>query len=159
MNQILEILDQDGQIGIPELAALLGESEQDVLKKLDELTAKKVILGRKVIIDWAKAHSEKVTAWVEVQVTPQNGKGFDEIAMDIARRKEVKNVFLMSGRYDLAVMVEGKTMNDISRFIYEILAGMEGVMSTSSHFIMRAYKEQGILYENRKADPRKADIV
>ena len=128
------------------------EETEQTIKKLED---KKIIVRYISIIDWAKIEEHTgVRAMIDVKVTPQRGVGFNEIAERIYRFKEVNSVYLMSGAYDLSVIIEGKSMNDIARFVFQKLSTLESVVSTTTHFILRTYKHDGIIFEPEKKDKR-----
>ena len=113
-----------------------------------------IICGYNTIIDWDKTSEEKVTALIEVKVTPQRGLGFDSIAERIYQYDEITSVYLMSGGFDLTVMIEGKTLKEVAFFVANKLATLDSVISTSTHFVLKQYKEQGFFIENEAADER-----
>jgi DNA-binding Lrp family transcriptional regulator len=133
---------------------MLDVSVEQVKEMLEELRNENVILGTKTIINWDKAGKESVSAFIELKTVPQRDKGFDAVAERVARYDEVKSVFLMSGGYDLAVLVECRTMRDVAVFVAEQLATIEGVTATATHFIMERYKDFGVTFENDTVDLR-----
>ena len=115
----------------------------------------RIILGYKAIIDWDKTDKEYVTALIELKVVPQRDGGFDKIAEQIYNYEEVQTVYLMSGGFDIAVILEGKTMREVAYFVAEKIAVMDGIVSTATHFVLRKYKEKGIIYSlDERADTR-----
>jgi DNA-binding Lrp family transcriptional regulator len=151
---ILELLENDGRLTAKELAAMLEKEVGDIKKEISELEDRGVILGYKTIIDWDKTDREYVTALIEIKVVPQRHRGFDEIADKICRYPEVTSVYLMSGGFDLAVMVEGKTMREVALFVAEKLALIESVTATATHFVLRRYKDKGVIYQAPEKDER-----
>ena len=156
---ILELLENDGALTAKEIAGMLEKEEGDIKKEIAELVEKGVILGTKTIIDWDKTSREFVTALIEIKVIPQRDRGFDQIAEKICRYPEVKSVYLMSGGFDIAVIIEGKTMREVALFVAEKLALIESVTSTATHFMLRRYKDQGVVYHAPEKDERGEGII
>jgi len=129
---------------------MLGMSEEDVKTKIAELEADKVIINYRAMVNWERAGVEKVNALIEVKVIPQRDVGFDEIAERIYRFPEVKSVFLMSGAYDLMVLVEGTTMKEVALFVSQKLATIYNVQSTATHFVLKKYKLEGVIMEGKE---------
>lgn len=152
--KLLNIIEKNPLLSADELAAMLDVSVERVKEMLEELRNENVILGTKTIINWDKAGKESVSAFIELKTVPQRDKGFDAVAERVARYDEVKSVFLMSGAYDLAVLVECRTMRDVAVFVAEQLATIEGVTATATHFIMERYKDFGVTFENDTVDLR-----
>ncbi len=156
MHRILTILDHDGRFTNEQVAAMAGVSLEEAIEKIDAYEKEGVILGYKAIIDWEKTDRELLTALIEVKITPQMGMGFDKIAMQICKHPEVESVYLMSGGFDLTVIINGKTMKEVAQFVSEKLAPMESVLSTGTHFVLKKYKEKGVLFDNVYNDERRA---
>lgn len=156
MDKILSVLEQDARFNAAQIAKMLGLSEAEVAAKIAAYEQNGTILGYKTLIDWEKIGHEGVTALIEVKVTPQMGMGFDKIAEKIYRLPEVENVYLMSGGFDLTVLISGKSLKEVSRFVSEKLAPMPEVLSTATHFVLKRYKEQGVIFEKRIEDSRGA---
>ena len=150
--KLLNIIEKNPLLSADELAAMLDVSVEQVKEMLEELRNENVILGTKTIINWDKAGKESVSAFIELKTVPQRDKGFDAVAERVARYDEVKSVFLMSGGYDLAVLVECRTMRDVAVFVAEQLATIEGVTATATHFIMERYKDFGATFDNDTVD-------
>ncbi len=146
MKEILSLLEKDCRLTPEQLGTMLGVDASVIEEKIAQAEKDQVILGYNALVDWDKAGEEKVTALIEVKITPQRGFGFDRIAERIYQYDEVESLYLMSGGYDLSVIVTGKTMKDVSVFVGQKLATIEGVNSTATHFIMNKYKEKGHLY-------------
>ena len=142
-EQILTFLEKNSKIDLGELAILLGSSEAVIANEVAQMEKEQVICGYHTLIDWEKTSSEKVTALIEVRVTPQRGQGFDSIAERIYNYPEVQSVYLISGAYDLLVILEGKTLRDVSSFVSDKLSTLDTVLSTATHFILKKYKESG----------------
>ena len=146
MESILKLLEKDGRLTVKQMADLLGSDEKTVSDKLKQLEDEHVILGYKALIDWDKTDNEVVTAIIEVRVTPQRGEGFEKVAERIYQFEEVESLYLMSGGFDLAVFLVGRTMREVALFVATKLAPVEGVASTATHFILKKYKESGVLF-------------
>ena len=153
-EQILAIIEKNSRIDIKELAVILGEEEIDVANELKAMEEEGIICGYHTMIDWEKTSIEKVTALIEVRITPQRGKGYDNIAERIYKYPDVNSVYLISGGYDLLVTVDGKTLKSVSSFVNEKLATIEGVLSTATHFILKKYKDHGTILTKKYEDTR-----
>lgn len=143
-EEILKAIDKNSKLSSAELAIMLGADEAEVSRTIEELEQETIICGYPTLINWDKTESEKVTALIEVKVTPQRGQGFDKIAERIYRFDEVESVYLMSGGFDLTVIIEGKSMREVANFVSGKLAPMEAVLSTATHFVLKKYKEHGL---------------
>ena len=153
--EILHIIEENGRISLNTLAKMVNLSEEEVEKILKKLEDKKIILSYSAVIDWSKVYDhEGVTAMIDVKVTPQRGVGFDDIAKRIYRFPEVKALYLMSGAYDLNVVIEGKTMQEIARFVSDKLSTLDSVISTTTHFQLKKYKHDGVVFEDGEEDKR-----
>lgn len=154
-NRILEILEETSKYSSADIAVMLGVQEDEVKLAIEELEKDQVICGYKTLINWDKVDAkELVTALIEVKVTPQRGEGFDKTAQRIYRFKEVQAVYLMSGGFDLTVIIEGKTMKEVALFVGQKLAPLESVLSTGTHFVLKKYKDHGVVFEETKKDER-----
>ena len=153
-EELLKVIEKNGRIGISELAVLLGAEEVEVANELAALEAEGVICAYHALIDWEKTSSEKVTALIEVRVTPQRGQGFDSIAERIYNYPEVRSVYLISGGYDLMVILEGKSLREVSAFVSDKLSTLDTVLSTATHFILKKYKDHGTVLARKKEDER-----
>lgn len=153
--EIVEILEKDARTKPEDVAKMVNLSVQeteDLIKKLEEAH---VIVQYSSIIDWSKISGhEGVTAMIDVKVTPKRGVGFDEIAERIYRFKEVKSLYLMSGAYDLSVVIEGKSMNEVANFVSQKLSTLDSVISTTTHFILKKYKHDGMIFKQSDDDKR-----
>ena len=158
-DKILAMLDQDGRLTAAQIARMLDASEEEIAAEIAELERANIILGYKAMIDWDKTAEEMVTAQIEVRITPQKGMGFDEIARQICSHPQVQSAYLMSGGFDLTIIIVGKTLREISQFVSENLAPMESVISTSTHFILKKYKDQGLEYDPSASDTREVMIT
>jgi len=141
MNDILKLLEQDARYTPQQIAAMTGGNAEEIEKTVAGYEADGTILGYSAIVDWDKTNDENVTALIEVKISPQRGDGYDRIAERIFQYEEVESLYLMSGAYDLAVHISGKSMREISHFVFEHLATIDGVTSTTTHFILKKYKE------------------
>lgn len=159
MKEILEILEKDSSISVENIALMLDKSVDEIREKIRKLEEDGVIVGYKALINWDKTDSETVTALIEVKVTPQRGQGFDKVAERIYRYPQVKACYLMSGGFDLTVMIEGRSMKEVALFVAEKLAPLENVLSTSTHFVLKKYKDKGIVFEGKPEDDREAVIL
>lgn len=144
-EKILSVIEKNSKISIEDLAAVLGEKPEDVAKAIYEMERDKVICGYHTIINWNNTNNEKVTALIEVKVTPQRGQGFDKIAERIYNFSEVNAVYLMSGGFDLTVIIEGRTLQEVARFVSSKLAPLEAILSTATHFVLKKYKDHGTI--------------
>ena len=158
-EQILKAIEKNSRIDLKELAIMLGEEEIDVVNEIAAMEAEGVICGYHTLIDWEKTSIEKVSALIEVRVTPQRGQGFDTIAERIYKYPEVNSVYLISGGYDLLVSLEGKSLKEVSNFVSDKLSTLDTVLSTATHFILKKYKDHGTIlakkyvYERLKMTP------
>lgn len=153
-EKILTFIEKNSRIELKELAVLLGMSEADVANELEEMEKEGIICGYHTLIDWDKVTDQKINAVIEVRVTPQRGRGFDSIAERIYKYPEVESVYLMSGGYDLLVMLEGKTLKEVSGFVSQKLSTLETVLSTTTHFILKKYKDHGTILHQEYEDVR-----
>ncbi len=153
-DELLSILEKNSRIDFNELAVLLGTTEEEVLKTIEELEKEGIISGYHTLINWEKTNIEKVTALIEVKVTLQRGKGFDNIAERIYNYPEVKAVYLISGGYDLLVILEEKTLKEIASFVSSKLSNLDGVLSTATHFVLKKYKDHGTILNKKSTDER-----
>ncbi len=149
-EQILDFLEKDSRYSAKDLAVMLGVSEETVAAEVKKMEDEQIICNYGTLINWDKTDKEFVTALIEVRVTPQRDLGFDKIAERIYRFDEVKAVYLMSGGFDLTVIVEGKNIKEIAHFISDKLSALESILSTATHFVLKKYKEHGIIFEDEK---------
>ena len=151
---ILQALEDHANLTPAQLAAMCGKETGDVKKLIETYEENGVILGYKTIIDWDKTDREYVSALIEVKITPQRDRGFDRVAEQIYSYPEVQSLYLMSGGFDLAVLIEGKTMKEVAYFVAQKLAPIEDVISTATHFVLRKYKDKGVVYGVIETDER-----
>lgn len=149
-KEILELLEANARYTAQEIGAMLNMEPEAVEEAIREMEKEGLIIGYRALVNWNKICAENVIALIEVKVTPQRDVGFDAVAERIARFPEVKTMRLMSGTYDLAVEVHGKTMQDVAFFVATRLAPLEGVVSTTTHFVLKTYKEHGVLLTNKE---------
>ncbi|PZE20383.1 Lrp/AsnC family transcriptional regulator [Paenibacillus xerothermodurans] len=153
-KSIVKLLKEDARRTPALIATMLGASEEEVAAAIRELEDAGVIVKYATVVNWAKVEEERVTALIEVQITPERGRGFDAIAERIYLYPEVKSVYLMSGSYDLLVEIEGKTLNEVAWFVSNKLSPIERVLSTRTNFTLKKYKQDGIIFENPDEDNR-----
>ena len=146
-EKILTFIEKNSRIDLAELAIMLGVDEAQVVNELQSMEKEHVICGYHTLIDWDKAGIEKVTAMIEVRVTPQRGMGFDKIAERIYNYPEVNSVYLISGGFDLMVTLEGKTLREVSSFVTDKLSTLDQVLSTKTNFILKKYKDHGTIMD------------
>ena len=153
-EQILTFLEKNSKIDLGELAIMLGSSEEVIANEVQKMEQEHIICGYHTLIDWDKTSVDKTTALIEVRVTPQRGQGFDNIAERIYNYPEVQSVYLISGAYDLLVILEGKTLKEVSGFVSNKLSTLDTVISTATHFILKKYKDDGIILAKKTKDER-----
>ena len=153
-EQILAIIEKNSRISVKELAVILGAEEIDVVNELKAMEEEGIICGYHTMIDWEKTDIEKVTALIEVRITPQRGQGFDKLAERIYKYPEVNSVYLISGGYDLLVSLEGKSLKQVSSFVSDKLSTLDGVLSTATHFVLKKYKDHGTILGKKYEDTR-----
>lgn len=153
-DELLATIEKNSRIDLKELAILLGVEEIDVVNELAKLESEGIICGYHTLINWEKTDIEKVTALIEVRVTPQRGQGFDNIAERIYKYPEVRAVYLISGGFDLLVTLEEKSLKEIANFVSDKLSTLDSVLSTATHFILKKYKEHGTMLSEKYEDKR-----
>ncbi len=154
MDQLIQILANNARLSAEQLAAMTGSTPAQVAARIDALQTEGVIRGYKAVVDWEKTDRDFCTARIELKVTPKSGMGFDEIAVTIAQFDEVESVELMSGGYDLGLTVTGKTFKDVAMFVAQRLAPLDSVESTATHFVLKTYKQGGIMTCGQEKDER-----
>ncbi|MFZ5989265.1 MAG: Lrp/AsnC family transcriptional regulator [Bacillota bacterium] len=159
MEEILEILEKNNKMSEEQIATMLGRSVEEVRAAIKKYEEENVILGYNTLINWEKTSKETVTALIEIKVTPQRGQGFDKVAERIYRYPQVKACYLMSGGFDLTVIIEGKTMKEVALFVAEKLAPLESVLSTATHFVLKKYKDKGTIFEEDQKDDREVVVL
>lgn len=153
-NEILKLLENDARLTDKQLAVMMNTDEAKIRDEIDAMEKNGTILAYKTIIDWEKTENESVTAMIDVKLTPQKERGFDRVAEKIYNYPEVQAVYLMSGSYDLSVVIEGKTMKEVAFFVSQKLSTIDAVTSTATHFVLHKYKDKGILYDAPETDER-----
>lgn len=153
-EKILNMLEKNGRIDIKDMAVMLGTTEAAVANEMADMESERIICGYHTLINWDNTSDEKVTALIEIKVTPQRGVGFDSIAERIYNYEEITSLYLMSGGFDFTAIIEGKTMKSVAQFVSSKLAPLESVLSTSTHFILKKYKDYGIVLDAPDKDER-----
>lgn len=159
MEELLEILERNCRYTEEQLAVMLGKSLEEVKAAIRKYEEEKVIVGYTTLVNWEKTGTDNVTALIEVKVTPQRGEGFDKVAERIYKFQEVKACYLMSGSFDLTVIIEGKNLKEVALFVAEKLAPLESVLSTATHFVLKKYKDKGTIFEKEPRDEREAVFI
>ncbi len=154
MKKLLKLLEEDCTLTTAQLASMAGMTEEEVEAAKRKYEEDKIILGYKAIVDWDRTDREAVTALIEVKVTPQRGEGFDRVAERIYQYDEVESVYLMSGAYDLTVIISGRTLKEVAQFVGERLSTLEDVTGTATHFILRKYKEKHLIFQKQEQQER-----
>ena len=149
-RKLLQLLEDNCTYTTEQLAAMANLTEEEVKAAIAKNEADKVILGYKAVVDWERTEREAVTALIEVKVTPQRGEGFDRVAKRIYQYDEVESLYLMSGSFDLTVIISGRTLKEVARFVGEKLAPIEDVTGTATHFILKKYKEKHLIFEKQE---------
>ncbi len=154
MDKLLKLLENDSTLTAEQLSVMLEKEVGDIKKLISKYERDGVILGYKTIIDWDKTEREYVSALIELKVIPQRDGGFDSIAEKIYNYPEVQSVYLMSGGFDLALIIEGRTMKEVAYFVAQKLAPLENISSTATHFVLKKYKDKGVIYDKPEIDVR-----
>ena len=153
-TQVLDLLREDCRLPLEKLAVMLGVSTEEVAETIDSLERRRVILHYAPTINWDLSDRERVEAMIQVSVTPQRDMGFDAVARRIYRFEEVKSVYLMSGGYDLLVLVEAKSLKELALFVSSKLSTLEMVTGTQTSFVLKRYKEEGVIFDGSQSDNR-----
>ena len=153
-EKILTFIEKNSRIDLKELAIVVGVDEVTLMNELEKMEEEHIICGYHTIIDWDKVGIEKVTAMIEVRVTPQRGMGFDKVAERIYNYPEVNSVYLISGGFDFMVTIEGKTLREVSQLVSEKLSTLDSVLSTKTNFILKKYKDHGTVIAEQTKDER-----
>ena len=154
MKSMLELLENDSTLTAEQLAVMIGADVEEIKSMIRRYEKDGVIVGYKTLIDWDKTDREFVSALIELKVEPQIDRGFDSIAERICNYPEVESVYLMSGGFDIAVMLEGKTLKEVAVVVAEKLSVMEGITGTATHFVLRKYKDKNTIYNRKPVDER-----
>ena len=155
MDKLLELLNENARYTNAQLSAMLGEPKENIEKRIKKYEKQGVIKGYKTIINWEMTDFERLTAIIELKVSPKKNIGFEEIAETVMRFDEVESVYLMSGGYDLLVMVTGKSFQEIAMFVAKRLAPLDSVLSTATHFLLSQYKQDGVILHGEPVDERR----
>lgn len=158
-KKLLAIIEHNSKLSIDEIAEELGTSVDEVVSMIADLESNKVICGYDTIINWDKVTEAKCTALIEVKVTPQRGTGFDRIADRIARFDEVDSVLLMSGAYDFMIIINGRSMKEVSSFVFEKISTIDYIQSTATHFVLKKYKDHGTMLTETLSNKRATIIL
>ena len=153
-EEILRLLEENSRIDIKEIAILVGKTEAEVANEIAQMEKEGIIRGYYTLINWDNTNDERVSALIEVKVTPQRGIGFDKIAERISKFDEVKSVYLMSGGFDFTVILEEKTMKEIAQFVTSKLSTLDEVLNTATHFVLKKYKDYGVTMMEEHKDER-----
>ncbi len=153
-EKILTFIEKNSKIDLHDLAVIVGADEATILNELQAMEEEHIICGYPTLIDWDKTDIEKVTAMIEVRVTPQREMGFEKVAEHIYRYPEVNSVYLISGGFDFMVIVEGRTLREVAQFVSDKLATIDTVLSTKTNFILKKYKDHGTVIAGPKKDER-----
>ena len=159
MKKLLQLLEEDCTLTRDQLASMSGMTVEEVNAEIKRYEEETIVLGYKAIIDWDSTDREAVTALIEVSITPQRGEGFDRIAERIYQYDEVESVYLMSGAFDLTVIISGRTLKEVAQFVSQRLAPLEGVTGTATHFILKKYKEKHLIFEKQAPGEREFIFV
>ena len=154
MTNLLQLLEEDCTLTPEQLASMADMKVEDVKAAVKRYEEEKIVLGYKAIVDWDRTEREAVTALIEVKVTPQRGEGFDRVAERIYQYDEVESVYLMSGAFDLTVIISGRTLKEVAEFVGQRLATIEDVTGTATHFILRKYKEKHLIFTKQEKQER-----
>ncbi len=154
MDKILTLLENDATLTPEQLSVMLNKEVGEIKDMIEKYEKDGVLLGYQALIDWDKTDREYVSALIEVKIQPQRDLGFDKVAEKIYNYPEVKSLLLMSGGFDLAVMIEGKTMREVAYFVAQKLSPIEFVTATATHFVLKKYKDKGIIYKAPEVDER-----
>ena len=153
-KEILKLLSQNARMTVADIATVIGKTEEETKNEIKALEEEGFIRGYKTVIDWEKTESPYVSAIIELKVTPKEGLGFEEVAEKISRYREVESVYLMSGVYDLNVVVKCKTLQEVAHFVASELSTIDSVTSTATHFVLRRYKELDVPLVHNNTDER-----
>ena len=157
--ELLRLIENNGRLSYEEIGTMLGVSSAEVEQEITRLKDENVILGYQTIINWEKKAPDNCIGMIEVRITPVKNKGYDHLAQVLSKYDKVTACYLMSGGFDLMIIYEDKTLRDIATFVTEKIATQEGVLSTTTHFILKKYKASGVIYDNTERDDRQAIIL
>ena len=157
--ELLRLIENNSRLSYEEIGTMLGVSSAEVEQEIARLKDENIILGYQTIINWEKKAPDNCIGMIEVRVTPVKNKGYDHLAQVLSKYDKVTACYLMSGGFDLMIIYEDKTLRDIATFVTEKIATQEGVLSTTTHFILKKYKASGVIYDNTERDDRQAIIL
>ncbi len=157
MDQLLKLLEGDCTLSKAQLAAMVGTSEERITETIRDYEKRNIILGYKAVIDWDETDRQDVTALIEVKVEPQRDDGFDRVAERIYQYEEVESCYLMSGDFDMTVIISGRSLQEVARFVSQKLSTIDAVKSTATHFILKKYKESHLIF--KKPEPQEEGFV
>lgn len=158
-KDILSLLERNAKLTAEEIALSLGVSADEIKKEIEQMEKEQIICGYGAFINWKRIDNAYLTALIEVKVTPSRGKGFKCIAERIYRFDEVKAVYLMSGAYDLAVIIEGKSLNEVAGFVSDKLSPLDSVLSTATHFVLNKFKDYGVVFNEKSGEDERMIIT
>lgn len=158
-QELLQLIEHNARVSASELAVMIGADEKSVSDELDRLQQENIIMGYAAVINWDKTERESVTAMIEIRITPQRNKGFDQIAGQLFRFPQVTSCYLMSGGFDLMIIIQDSTLREVASFVSEKVAPIDGVVSTSTHFILKKYKNNGIVFDSKVSDDRETIVL
>ncbi len=159
MTKLLKLLEKDARLSHAQMAAMLNITEAQVTAEIKALEENGAIVGYRAVIDWDKTDKEVVTALIDVKVMPQRDRGFDRVAQRIYQFDEVQSLYLLSGGYDLSVLITGHTMKEVALFVAQKLSTIDGVTGTATNFILKKYKESGLIYEQTTEEQERIQLV
>jgi DNA-binding Lrp family transcriptional regulator len=159
MDKLLKLLEEDARLTPAQIAVMTQRDEGDIKKAIEEYEKSGTILGYQALVDWDKTDREYVSAVIELRITPQRDRGFEKVAEMIYSYPEVKSLYLMSGGYDLHVIIECKTLREVASFVSDKLAVIDAVLSTSTHFVLKKYKDEGVIFGSGETDERGSCMV
>ena len=159
MERLLKLLEQNGRLSAEDLAAMLDSTPAEVARQMDEAQRLGYIRGYRALVDWESTGADHVEAVIELRVSPKKNRGFDEIASTIAAFEEVKTLLLMSGGYDLQLIITGKSFQEVALFVAKRLSPLDDVLSTATHFVLRTYKKEGQVFAGEEIDERECTTL
>ncbi len=157
--ELLRLIEHNARLTQPELAVMLGVSEEEIAAEFARLHDENIILGYTTVVNWDRTKREAVTALIEVRLNPQRDQGFDRIARHLYQFPQVSSCYLMSGGFDLMLIIEDSTLREVASFISNKVAPIDGVVSTATHFILKKYKSNGVIFDDKPTDRREAVIL
>ena len=160
MNKVLQLISENARLTNEEIAVMLSMTEEEVENEIDRLTSEGIIKGYRTLINWERSGELRATALIDLKVQPKKEFGFDDIARRLNQMPEVESVYLMSGGYDISLTVKGRTMQDIAMFVVKRLSPMDGIISTTTHFVLNRYKDGNVIFDNgERPDERRSNLL